>query len=401
MIEVDKNYQHVLNQLEQTIKGSRHKVIQVANTELLTTYWEIGRTIHEQKEKAGWGKKIVAKLASDLKAKFPNMRGLSVRNLAYMEDFASVWPFFPFMQQPAAQLSTINKTDGPPILQQVAAKLHNIENQTNTEPKPVLFQIPWTHHTILLDKTKTIEERIFYAKGVIRNCWTRNMLRLNIETCLYNRQGKAINNFESRLSENQAELANSTLKNPYIFDFLDIETPMHERDLERALLKHIKRFLLELGKGFAYVGNQFNVKVEEDEFALDLLFFNYNLNCFVVFELKAGNFKSEYAGKLNFYVNVIDAQIKQQMHNPTIGVILCKTPNDMVVKYSLQGIQTPLGVAEYELMPIKLKAEMPTIEELEQELGKEMENMQAPVEEKNIKLKDVLASVKQEEIKKD
>jgi predicted nuclease of restriction endonuclease-like (RecB) superfamily len=225
------------------------------------------------------------------------------------------------------------------------------------------------------------------------------MLKLNIETCLHKRKGNAITNFDSKLSQNQAELAKLTLKNPYIFDFLDIEAPMHERDLERSLLKHIKRFLLELGKGFAYVGNQFNVKVQEDEYALDLLFFNYNLNCFVVFELKAGDFKSEYAGKLNFYVNIIDAQIKMPVHNPTIGVLLCKTPNDMVVKYSLQGIQTPLGVAEYELMPVQLKAEMPTIEELEQELGREIETMLSSTEEKKSKAKDILAVVNGQEIK--
>ena len=400
MIEVDNNYQGVLKQLVEKITGSRYKVTQVANTELLATYWEIGRTILEQKEKTGWGKKVIAKLANDLKAKFPNMRGLSERNLEYMQTFASIWPFFPFTQPVAAQLSTISKTGGSSIPQPPVAELQTNDNQHTSDQQLLLSQIPWTHHTILLDKAKTMEERIFYAREVIRNGWSRNMLKVNIETCLYKRQGNAITNFDSKLSENQAELARMTLKNPYIFDFLDIEVPMHERDLERALLKHIKRFLLELGKGFAYVGNQFNVKVQEDEFALDLLFFNYNLNSFVVFELKAGEFKPEYAGKLNFYVNIIDAQIKMPAHNPTIGVLLCKTPNDMVVKYSLQGIQTPLGVAEYELMPKQLKAEMPTIEELEQELGREIESMLSPIEEKKSKAKDILAAVKGEEIKK-
>ena len=410
MIEIDKNYQLVLRQLVEKITGSRYKVSRVANTELLATYWEIGRTLLEQKEKAGWGKKIVAKLANDLKAKFPNMRGLSERNLEYMQTFASVWPFFPFTQSVTAQLatagqtggssipqlmiaelSTINKTDGLPIVQQPAAELQKIENQQIKDQQPLLSQIPWTHHIIILDKAKTPDERIFYIKEAIGNGRSRNMLK---------RQGKAITNFDAKLSENQAELATLTLKNPYVFDFLDIEAPMHERDLERSLLKHIQRFLLELGKGFAYVGNQFNVKVQEDEFALDLLFFNYNLNCFVVFELKAGDFKSEYAGKLNFYVNIIDAQIKLPAHNPSIGVLLCKTPNDMVVKYSLQGIQTPLGVAAYELMPKQLKAEMPTIEELEQELGREIEIMMNPIEEKKNKAKDILAAVKGQGSKK-
>jgi predicted nuclease of restriction endonuclease-like (RecB) superfamily len=401
MIELDKNYQLVLKRLEETIKGSRHKVIRVANTELLATYWEIGRTIFEQKEKAGWGKKIIEKLANDLRAKFPNMKGLSQRNLVYMQTFASAWPFFPFTQPDAAQLPETGQTGGPSIMQPLATKLQTNDNQSDANQHPLLFQIPWTHHMVILDKINTPDERLFYIKEAIRNGWSRDMLKANIETCLYNWQGKAITNFDSKLSENQAELAALTLKNPYIFDFVDIEVPMHERDLERSLMKHIQRFLLELGKGFAYVGNQFNVKVKEDEFALDLLFFNYNLNSFVVFEMKASDFKSEYAGKLNFYVNVVDAQIKLPGHNPTIGVLLCKTPNEMVVKYSLQGIQTPLGVAEYELMPTKLKAEMPTIEELEQELEREMENMQRPIEEKNNKLKDVLASLKEEKNKKD
>lgn len=397
MIEVDQNYHLVLKQLEETINGSRQKVIRVANTELLTTYWEIGRTLIEQKEKAGWGNKVIEKLANDLKAKFPNMKGLSLRNLSYMQSFAAAWPFFPFTQSPVAQLPIVGQTEDSSILQPLVAKLQPNENQHIEQNRSLLFQVPWTHHIIILDRVKTLAERIFYIKETIRNGWSKNMLKVNIETRLHERKGNAITtNFDSRLSEDQAELARLTLKNPYIFDFLDIEAPMHERDLERALTKHIQRFLLELGKGFAYVGNQFNVKVQEDEFALDLLFFNYNLNCFVVFELKVSDFKSEYAGKLNFYVNIIDDQIKLQVHNPTIGVLLCKTPNDMIVKYSLQGIQTPLGVAEYELMPKQLKAEMPTIEELEEELGRDIDNMINPTEEKKSKAGDILKEVKGE-----
>jgi predicted nuclease of restriction endonuclease-like (RecB) superfamily len=395
MIENDQNYHLVLKQLEETINGSRQKVIRVANTELLTTYYEIGRTILEQKEKAGWGQKIIAKLANDLRAKFPNMKGISLRNLVYMQTFASAWPFFPFTQQPAAELPKIGQAEGRPITQLSTAQLQLNENQIIDNKQALLLQVPWTHHMIILDKAKTLAERIFYIKETIRNGWSATTLKLNIESRLHERKGTAITtNFDSRLSEDQAELARLTLKNPYIFDFLDIEAPMHERDLERALVKHIQRFLLELGKGFAYVGNQFNVKVQEDEFALDLLFFNYNLNCFVVFELKVSDFRSEYAGKLNFYVNIIDDKIKLPVHNPTIGVLLCKTPNDMVVKYSLQGIQTPLGVAEYELMPKQLKAEMPTIEELEEELGRDIEHMINTTEEK--KSKDNFEEVRSE-----
>lgn len=288
MVEVDQNYHVVFKQLVETISGSRQKVISVANTELLTTYWKIGRTIVEQKEKAGWGKKVIEKLANDLKAKFPNMKGLSLRNLAYMESFAAAWPFFPFTQPPVAQLPTPGQTEEHSILQPVVAKLQSYENQNIEQNQSLLIQIPWTHHIIILDRVKTLAERIFYIKETIRNGWSKNMLKVNIETRLHERKGNAITtNFDVRLSEDQAELARLTLKNPYIFDFLDIEGPMHERDLERALTKHIQRFLLELGKGFAYVGNQFNVKVQEDEFATLKRIFHYH-----------------------------------------IGVLLCKTPND-------------------------------------------------------------------------
>ena len=237
-----------------------------------------------------------------------------------------------------------------------------------------LAQLSWYHHITLLDKVKDPITRLFYIEKAGKNGWSRDVMVLQIESKLHQRQGKAITNFENTLPPLQSDLAKETLKNPYLFDFLSIGEEMQERELEKALMQHIKKFLLELGRGFAYVGNQFNIVVQEDDYFLDLLFYNYHLHCFIVFELKIGKFKPEYAGKLNFYINTADEQIKGKEDKPTIGVLLCKTPNHTVVKYALKGIKTPMGVADYEFakaLPKNLKSELPSIEELETALESE------------------------------
>src|SRR5690606_26283696 len=206
-----------------------------------------------------------------------------------------------------------------------------------------LAKLSWYHHTTLLDKAKDAEVRAFYIQKTIENGWTRDIMMHQIETALHNRQGHAITNFEHTLPQPQSELAKETFKSPYLFEFLGMGEKLQERDLEKALVQHLKDFLLELGRGFAYVGNQYNLRVEDDDYFLDLLFYNFHLHCFVVFELKIGEFKPEYAGKLNFYVNAIDEQIKGEQDQPTIGVLLCKTPNETVIKYALKGISSPLG----------------------------------------------------------
>ncbi len=224
---------------------------------------------------------------------------------------------------------------------------------------------------------------MFYAQKAAENGWSRNILLEQIRSGLHHRQGKAITNFDNTLPRPQSDLAKETLKNSYAFDFLGLSEKVQERELEKGLINHLKKFMLELGRGFAYVGNQYNLLVEDDEYFLDLLFYNTRLHCFVIFELKIGEFKPEYAGKLNFYINTIDAQVKTAVDKPTIGVLLCKTPNETVVKYSLFGISTPIGVAQYELakvLPEELIAEMPTAEELESELEQEAEKLQGPLE---------------------
>lgn len=331
----------------------------------------------KQQQQEGWGAKVIDRLSVDLKNEFPDMQGLSVRNIKYMRSFAEAWPAFPFVQAVLAQLPDA-------ILQQPAAKIaasqfvqppfaqiQNAEKQDSLIVQGTLAQISWYHHITLLEKVKDFAIREFYLQKTIQNGWSRDVMAAQIRSKLHLRVGNAITNFESTLPPFHSDLARETLKNPYLLDFIDLKEEIWERDLERGLLEHLKQFLLELGRGFAYVGNQFNLTVEDDEFFLDLLFFNFHLNCFVVFELKVGDFQPEFAGKLNFYINCIDEQIKGKEHQPTIGVLLCKTPNQTVIKYSLKSIGTPIGVADYELrktLPKKLAKQMPTIEELEEQM---------------------------------
>ena len=372
---IDKNYPDILASLKQRIRLARQRAAIVVNTELLSVYWEIGNIISQQQKVKGWGKKIKSRLAKDLKSEFPDLRGLSERNLEYMQAFASAWPQFPIPQVPLAELQiTHNQSDS--IWQVPLAKLQDTHNQVKTSSQAPLAQLTWYHHLTLLSKIKDPAIRLFYVYKTIENGWSRNVMLHQIESQLHLRQGNAITNFEDTLPKPQSDLAKEALRNPYLFDFLGINDEMRERDMEKALMKHIKKFMLELGRGFAYVGNQFNLTVGDNEYFLDLLFYNFFLRRFVVFELKVGEFKPEFTGKLNFYINIIDEQIKGKEDNPTIGVLLCKTPNDTMVKYALKGIDTPIGVAEYEFttaLPKQLKGEMPTIEELEQELEKEAE----------------------------
>lgn len=371
-MEVNSGYLKILQGLKEKIIQTRQRVSLSANAQLLSLYWEIGKTIAAMEGEQGWGAKTVEKLSIDLKTSFPEMKGLSPRNLRYMRDFSNTYPHFmlsvssvEFLQQPAAKTQSTDKQTGI-ILQQPAAKLE-ATSITNIE----LAQIPWSDHQVLLDKVKNADARAFYIQQIIKNGWSRNVLVHQITGKLFQRQGKALSNFELTLPNPQSDLATETLKNPYLFDFLNLDAEAKEREVEAALIQHIRRFLLELGRGFAYVGNQFNLNVAGDDFFTDLLFFNYHLNCFVVFELKVGDFQPEFAGKLNFYINCIDEQVKGKEHNPTIGVLLCKTPNQTVIKYSLKSIGTPIGVADYELrktLPKKLAKQMPTIEELEEQM---------------------------------
>lgn len=300
-------------------------------------YHRIGTEILERQTRQGWGAKVIDRLASDLREAFPEMKGFSSRNLKYMKSFAEMCPTGLIGQQPAAQL-------------------------------------PWFHLVTLLTKVSVETEREWYATQVIQHGWSRSTLDVHIKNQLHLRQGVAINNFDRHLPTPHAQLAVEALKDPYLFDFLGLGEEAHERDIENALIRHITRFLLELGAGFAFVGQQFRLEVGGDEFFIDLLLYHTRLRCYVVVELKGVAFKPEHAGQLNFYLATVDAQIKAPEDKPTIGLLLCKTKNRLVAEYALSGIGKPIGVAEYQLvraLPEPLDTNLPSIEEIETELSRE------------------------------
>jgi predicted nuclease of restriction endonuclease-like (RecB) superfamily len=394
-----KEYRSIVAELKEKIRSARSQAAFTVNRQLLTLYWEIGQTISQQEISEGWGAKVVETLSKDLSTEFPDLKGLSPRNLRYMRDFAVAYPQFGILQSSLAKLpDSTTKPAQPPILQPSVAKLETASILQAplaklSDIQSMLGQISWYHHITLLEKVKSLDERIFYIRKTIENGWSRNVMFHHIGNNLYKRQGKALTNFEATLPQHQSILAKETLKNPYIFDFLSISEEMQERDVEQSLIRHIRKFMLELGKGFAYVGNQYNLNVDGNDYFLDLLFYNYHLHCFVIFELKIGDFKPEYAGKLNFYVNTVNEQIKGKSDNPTIGVLLCKTPNDTVIRFTLRGISTPLGVADYKLaqsLPQKLKSQMPTVKELEEALEGDLEKSPSDVSPALSQMKDVI-----------
>lgn len=340
-IVLTKEYMVFLDHLKQRVATSRLHAARSVNTELILLYHHIGSEILKRQKENGWGAKVIDRLSRDLRAIFPEMKGFSTRNLKYMRLFAESYTDVEFVQQVAAQL-------------------------------------PWFHTVVLLDKIKDPEERLFYFHKAIEHGWSRNVMVHQLELGLHKRQGKAITNFSDKLPAPHSELAHQVLKDPYIFDFLSIGNEAHEREIENALTQHIQKFLLELGSGFAFVGNQVPIQVGEEEFFIDMLFYHLELRCFVVIELKAGKFKPADIGQLNFYLTAVNNQIKKVVDNPTIGVLLCKEKDKIVAEYALKEITQPIGLAEYHLtdsLPENLKTVLPTIEELEEELSKNIPNI--------------------------
>ncbi|MEM5372941.1 PDDEXK nuclease domain-containing protein [Paraburkholderia azotifigens] len=328
------DYRTWLTELKQRVERARQRAAMSVNRELVTLYWQIGHDILERQQRQGWGARVVDQLARDLKAAFPDMRGFSPRNLKYMRALAQAWPEPEFVQQPVAQL-------------------------------------PWSHVVTLLDKLDDRDQRHWYAHKSLEHGWSRSVLAMQIETRAHARTGSAITNFDERLPPSQSDLARDALKDPYIFDFLNLSENAQERDIEQALTQHITRFLLELGAGFAFVGRQYRLDVGGDEFFIDLLFYHLKLRCYVVVELKTTPFRPEYAGQLNFYLSAIDAQVKAPEDQPTIGLLLCKEKNRLVAEYALRGVAKPMGVAEYQLLrevPPSLETKLPSIREIEAEL---------------------------------
>jgi len=329
------SYDTFLHDLKTRIHAARTRAALAVNRELVILYWQIGRDILERQEREGWGAKVIERLANDLRHEFPDMKGFSPRNLKYMRKFAETWGDEEFVQQAAAQ-------------------------------------IPWFHNCVVLDKVSNSTEREWYIRKAFEHGWSRDILVMQIETGLYHRQGKAVSNFAETLPPLQSDLAQQTLKDPYIFDFLGLGNEAQEREVERELVNHITSFLLELGAGFSYVGRQIHLEVEGEDFFIDLLFYHLKLRCYVVIELKATKFKPEYAGKLNFYLSAVDATMRHESDNPSIGLILCKDRKGLIAEYALKDISKPVGVSEYQLVaaiPENLKGSLPTIEELEAEFA--------------------------------
>lgn len=330
-----EGYADWLTQLKGDIAQARQRAALAVNAELVQLYHRIGAEIRQRQQVNAWGAKVIERLARDLSDAFPDIRGFSSRNLKYMAFFAQHCPNGLFGQQPAAQL-------------------------------------PWFHVVTLLTKLASPAEREWYAQQTVLLGWSRSTLEQNIKNRLQQRQGAAVTNFVARLPAAESALAHETLKDPYLFDFLGLGDDAHERDIEDGLIRHITRFLLELGAGFAFVGRQFRLDVGGDEFFIDLLFYHTRLKCYVVVELKATAFKPEHAGQLNFYLAAVDAQIKAEDDKPTIGLLLCKQQNRLVAEYALSGIDKPIGVAEYQLLrdlPETLGRNLPSIAEIEAELA--------------------------------
>ena len=335
MLMNSNEYLATIEQVKQEIKAAQYKAAVHVNTELIMLYHSIGCVINAHKS---WGNKFIENLAQDIKLEFPQTTGYSVRNLKYMAKFAATYPDSEFVQQ-------------------------------------VVAQIPWGHNVVLLDKVSDADERNWYIEACRKNGWSRNVLVHQIESGLYQRQALAekISNFENRLPSPQSELAVQTMKDPYIFDFIPFKEDMVERDIEQALVQDVTKLLLELGTGFAFLGNQYHLNVGGDDFYIDLLFYNLNLRCYVVIELKTGEFKPEYAGQLNFYLSAVDGILKKEADNPSIGLLLCKSKNDLVAEYSLKDMSKPIGVSEYKItstLPEELEQQLPSVEDLQKRIQK-------------------------------
>ena len=338
MLMNQTDYLATIQEIKSEIKKTQYRATVKVNSELLLLYYHIGQAINRHKV---WGNKFIENLSRDLRMEYTDAKGYSVRNLKYMAKFAALFPEKEIVQEVLAQLS-------------------------------------WYHVVTLMDKVKERSVLLWYAKQNVENGWSRNVLVHQIESNLYARQATAdkISNFENRLPSPQSELATQMMKDPYIFDFIPFKVDMRERDIENAMVAEVTKLLLELGAGFAFLGNQYHLNVGGEDFYLDLLFYNLKLRCYVVIELKTGDFKPEYAGKLNFYLTAVDNILKTEQDAPTIGLLLCKGKNDLIAEYALRDINKPIGVSEYRItdeIPEKFRQQLPSIEDIKNHIGKQME----------------------------
>ena len=347
----EKNYISLLDDIKSQIRHAQIRAGLAANRELITLYWEIGKLIVERQKAEGWGSGVIERLSRDIQRAFSDIKGFSTRNiwrmrsfyLAYTEEIIN-------LPQAAAEMDGTN-------LPQLAAEL------------------PWMHNTVLIEKIKDINARIWYMQQTVQHGWSRNMIELHIQQGDYERKGKAVTNFNRTLPAPQSDLAQGVLKDPYLFDFLGLTDDIRERELEHALLSHLKEFLIELGSGFAFVGNQYRLAIDDEDYYIDLLFYHLKLRCYVVIDLKTRPFAAEDAGKMNFYLSAVDDLLRHPDDQPSVGLVLCREKegsNRMLLEYALRGMEKPIGVSAYQLtraLPDNLKPSLPTIEEIEREIA--------------------------------
>jgi len=372
-------YRDLLGEIKTRVRAGQHRAALSANAEMIAMYWDIGRMIAARQKEEGWGAGVIPRLAADLKNELPEQKGFSERNLKYMIRFAREYDSSAIVQRSVAQLvphpvALIGKSevDESEIVQHAG--------QLNSAAMlPILqrsvAQLPWGINITLMEKISHLPTRIWYARQALEQGWSRDTLTLQIKNRVHERQGNAITNFDRTLAEPHAAIAQSLLKDPYLFDFLTLEEPFHERELETGLLQHIQKFLLELGRGFAFVGRQYHLEISDRDFYLDLLFYHLHLRCFVVIDLKKGEFKPEYAGKMNFYCSAVDDLVRHEHDAPTIGLILCQTKDRIFAEYALRDIHKPIGLADYEFtraLPSELASSIPSIEDIENELTEDL-----------------------------
>jgi predicted nuclease of restriction endonuclease-like (RecB) superfamily len=335
LIPLPSGYPALLEELKDRIRAAQLRAALTLNQETIQLYWSIGQDLSSRFAAEGWGTKVVDRLAKDLGTEFPGVEGFSLRNLRYMRSFAEAWPDHQILQ--------------------LAAKL------------------PWGHHMVLLDRLKDGQSREWYLRASIEHGWSRNVLTHHISTGLQEREGKALTNFSRTLPAEDSDLTQQILKDPYSFEFLTLSSSAKERELERGLLKHLRDLLLELGRGFAFVGSQVQLEVDGQAYFIDLLFYHLRLHCYFVIELKNGAFKPEYAGKLSFYLSAVDATMRTPVDGPSIGVLICESRSGPTVEYTLQNINRPIGVSTYRAtreLPEPLQSEVPSIEDLQEVVEK-------------------------------
>ena len=364
----NSDFKNWVSRLKQDIRSAQIKAAIKVNTELLRLYWRMGADICEKQKSASWGDGWLKELSRELMDEFPDMKGFSYRNLRYIRQ----WHEF-YNQDLTIWQQAVAKLDNA-IGQQAVAQLGeaNVQQVVAKINEDVFFSVPWGHHLYIISQCKDVDRAVFYLKKTVENGWSRAVLLNYLDTNLYERQGKAVNNFNRLLANPQSELAAQTLKDPYNFDFLTLDGEYRERELELGLTNNVTRFLLELGTGFAFVGSQVPLQVGEDTVYPDLLFYHLELRCYVVVELKATKFKGEHLGQLGVYVSAVNHIKKKPTDNPTIGLLICKTKNNVMAKYALESTNQPIGISEYQLsklMPENIQSKLPTIEDIEATLS--------------------------------